>query len=159
MKLHRASFAFTRAVVAALVAQLCISTLFGWQADNGNGTFTNPLFYEEHSDPDMIRVGEDFYLTGTTMHVMPGLPILHSRDLVNWRLIGYAFDRLDLGPAFRLRTSQWIELDGGDLTLLSLVTHRYLAISPKDRTVAAGRSGPAPDRLDGCAFTWKVHQP
>lgn len=73
-----------------------------WTADNGNGTFTNPLFYDEFSDPDMIRVGDDFYLTGTTMHAMPGLPILHSRDLVNWRFLGYASDQLDLGPAFRL---------------------------------------------------------
>lgn len=72
-----------------------------WTADNGDGTFTNPLFYEEFSDPDLIRVGNDYYMTGTTMHVMPGLPILHSRDLVNWRLIGYAFDRLDLGPDMR----------------------------------------------------------
>jgi beta-xylosidase len=73
-----------------------------WTPDNGNGTFTNPLFYEEFSDPDMIRVGDDFYLTGTTMHSMPGLPVLHSRDLVNWRLLGYAMQRLDLGPEFRL---------------------------------------------------------
>ena len=73
-----------------------------WAADNGNGTYSNPLFYDEFSDPDMIRVGADYYLTGTTMHTMPGLPILHSRDLVNWNLLGYAFDRLDLGPDFRL---------------------------------------------------------
>ena len=73
-----------------------------WTADNGNGTFSNPLFFEEFSDPDLIRVGDVFYLTGTTMHSMPGLPILLSRDLVNWRFLGYAFDRLDLGPEFRL---------------------------------------------------------
>lgn len=79
-----------------------------WTADNGNGTFTNPLFYEEFSDPDLIRVGDDYYLTGTTMHAMPGLPILHSRDLVNWRLLGYAFDRLDLGPEFRLEDGKEI---------------------------------------------------
>lgn len=71
-------------------------------ADNGNGTFTNPLFYEEFSDPDLIRVGSDFYLTGTTMHSMPGLPVLRSKDLVNWTFVSYALDRLDLGPSFRL---------------------------------------------------------
>jgi xylan 1,4-beta-xylosidase len=79
-----------------------------WAADNGNGTYSNPLFYDEFSDPDMIRVGPDYYLTGTTMHAMPGLPILHSRDLVNWKIIGYAFDRWDLGPAFRLENGQEI---------------------------------------------------
>ncbi len=73
-----------------------------WTADNGNGTYTNPLFFEEFSDPCMIRIGNDFYLTGTTMHTMPGLPILHSRDLVNWKLISYAFDRLNLGPDFSM---------------------------------------------------------
>src|SRR5664279_2420304 len=61
-------------------------------ADNGNGTFSNPLFYDEFSDPDMIRVGTDYYLTGTTMHTMPGLPVMHSQDLVNWTLLGYAFE-------------------------------------------------------------------
>ncbi len=85
---------------------LTCSSAFAWLADNGNGTFTNPLFYDEFSDPDLIRVGDDFYLTGTTMHAMPGLPILHSRDLVNWRLLGYASDRLDLGPAYRLEVGK-----------------------------------------------------
>jgi beta-xylosidase len=73
-----------------------------WTADNGNGTYTNPLFFDEFSDPDLIRVGDDFYLTGTTMHAMPGLPVLHSTDLVNWELMSYALDRLDLGPEYRL---------------------------------------------------------
>jgi xylan 1,4-beta-xylosidase len=77
-----------------------------WTADNGNGTFTNPLFYDEFSDPDMIRVGDDYYLTGTTMHAMPGLPILHSRDLVNWEFLTYAVDRLDLDPDFRLENGR-----------------------------------------------------
>src|SRR5438270_14053959 len=74
-----------------------------WAADNGNGTYSNPLFYDEFSDPDMIRVGDDYYLTGTTMHTMPGLPILHSRDLVNWDFVSYAVDKLDLGPQYRLQ--------------------------------------------------------
>lgn len=77
-----------------------------WTADNGNGTYTNPIFYEDFCDPDIIRVGEDFYMTGTSMHVMPGLPVMHSRDLVNWELISYVFDRLDLGPEFRLEDEQ-----------------------------------------------------
>ena len=66
-----------------------------WTADNGNGTFTNPLFYDEFSDPDVIRVGDDYYLAGTTMHAVPGLVILHSKDLVNWEFASYCFDRFD----------------------------------------------------------------
>ncbi len=79
-----------------------LSKLPTWTSDNGNGTFTNPLFYDEFSDPDMIRVGDDYYLTGTTMHTMPGLPVLHSKDLVNWDFVSYAVDKLDMGPKFRL---------------------------------------------------------
>ena len=73
-----------------------------WTADNGNGTYSNPLFYEEFEDPDVIRVGDDYYLAGTTMHMNPGVQIMHSKDLVNWKLASYCIDRLDLGPAFRL---------------------------------------------------------
>jgi xylan 1,4-beta-xylosidase len=89
-------------ILAALAVSHAADVRKSWAADNGNGTYSNPLFYDEFSDPDMIRVGPDYYLTGTTMHAMPGLPVLHSRDLVNWRWIAYAFDRLDLGPEFRL---------------------------------------------------------
>ncbi len=93
-----------------IIAILLIFTTeaIGWVADSGNGTFTNPLFYEEFSDPDMIRVGDDYYLTGTTMHSMPGLPVLHSRDMVNWEFVCYAFERLDLGPEFRLQEGREI---------------------------------------------------
>lgn len=73
-----------------------------WTSDNGNGTYSNPLFYEEFEDPDIIRVGADYYLAGTTMHMNPAVQIMHSKDLVNWELIGYCMDRLDLGPEYRL---------------------------------------------------------
>ena len=77
-----------------------------WTADNRNGTYTNPLFYDEFSDPDIIRVGDDFYLAGTTMHCMPGLVVLHSKDLVNWTFMSYALDSLSLGPEFNLRNGK-----------------------------------------------------
>ena len=80
-----------------------------WTADNGNGTFTNPLFYDEFSDPDILRVGDDYYLAGTTMHTVPGLVILHSKDLVNWENISYCFDRFDFpDDAFSLKNHQEI---------------------------------------------------
>ena len=88
---------------------LCACCLCGakgqsWTADNGNGTFTNPLFYDEFSDPDILRVGDDFYLAGTTMHAVPGLVILHSKDLVNWENVSYCFDRFDFtDDAFSLK--------------------------------------------------------
>lgn len=79
-----------------------------WMPDNGNGTYTNPLFYDEFTDPDIIRVGDDFYLAGTTMHAMPGLVVLHSRDLVNWNFLSYAAPRLDFGPGYRLEEGKEI---------------------------------------------------
>ena len=80
-----------------------------WTADNGNGTFTNPLFYDEFSDPDILRVGDDYYLAGTTMHAVPGLVILHSKDLVNWENISYCFDRFDFpDDRFSLKNHQEI---------------------------------------------------
>ncbi len=77
-----------------------------WAADNGNGTYTNPLFYDEFSDPDIIRVGETYYLAGTTMHCAPGLVILQSQDLVNWELASYCFDRFDDSDDFNLRNGK-----------------------------------------------------
>lgn len=61
-----------------------------WQPDNGNGTYTNPVLYADYSDPDVVAVGDDFYLTASSFNCIPGLPILHSKDLVNWEIIGYA---------------------------------------------------------------------
>ena len=56
--------------------------------------YTNPILYADLSDPDVIRVGEDFFLTASSFTYVPGLPVLRSRDLVHWEIIGYAADRL-----------------------------------------------------------------
>lgn len=56
--------------------------------------YCNPILYMDLSDPDVIRVGEDFYMTSSSFTYVPGLPILHSRDLVHWEIIGYAAGRL-----------------------------------------------------------------
>lgn len=61
-----------------------------WVSDQGDGTYQNPVLYADYSDPDVCRVGDDFYLTASSFNCLPGLPILHSKDLVNWNLIGAA---------------------------------------------------------------------
>jgi beta-xylosidase len=61
-----------------------------WTADNGDGTYRNPIIHADYSDPDVIRVGQDYYMTASSFNAVPGLPILHSKDLVNWRLINHA---------------------------------------------------------------------
>ncbi|MFB8116424.1 family 43 glycosylhydrolase [Streptomyces sp. NPDC056465] len=65
-----------------------------WRADLGDGTYRNPVLNADWSDPDVVRVGDDHYLTASSFGRVPGLPLLHSRDLVNWTLIGHALDRL-----------------------------------------------------------------
>lgn len=64
-----------------------------WVSDLGNGTYKNPILHADYSDPDVCRVGEDFYMTASSFDAVPGLPILHSKDLVNWTLIGHALKR------------------------------------------------------------------
>ena len=64
-----------------------------WVADNGDGTYKNPILYADYSDPDAIRVGDDYYMTASSFNCIPGLPILHSKDLVNWKLTGYALSQ------------------------------------------------------------------
>ncbi len=64
-----------------------------WVADNGNGSYKNPILHADYSDPDAIRVGNDYYMTASSFEDVPGLPILHSKDLVNWSLIGHALQR------------------------------------------------------------------
>ena len=61
-----------------------------WVADQGDGTYKNPVLYADYSDPDACRVGDDFYMTSSSFNCLPGLQILHSKDLVNWTLIGAA---------------------------------------------------------------------
>ncbi|MFD3513491.1 family 43 glycosylhydrolase [Streptomyces sp. NPDC058657] len=63
--------------------------------DLGDGTYRNPVLHADYSDPDVIAVGDDFYLTASSFGRAPGLPLLHSRDLVNWTLLGHALDRLE----------------------------------------------------------------
>ena len=65
-----------------------------WFADQGDGTYRNPVLAGDYSDPDVVRVGDDYYLTSSSFTNVPGLPILHSRDLVNWTIIGHALPRV-----------------------------------------------------------------
>ena len=65
-----------------------------WNPDLGNGMYKNPVINADYSDPDVICVGDDYYLTASSFNCIPGLPILHSKDLVNWELIGHAVTKL-----------------------------------------------------------------
>mgnify|MGYP000301143089 len=65
-----------------------------WIADQGDGTYTNPILYTDYSDPDAIRVGEDYFMIASSFCNTPAVPLLHSKDLVNWKVINYIMDKL-----------------------------------------------------------------
>jgi beta-xylosidase len=92
------------AVVICICSQVSAQTLSSpdaiedgvskvWVADNGDGTYKNPIIHADYSDPDVVRAGDDYYLVASSFNCAPGLPILHSKDLVNWRIIGHVFKR------------------------------------------------------------------
>ena len=72
--------------------------ILSW-GDQGDGSYKNPILKADYSDPDILRHGDDFYLIASDFHFM-GMQILHSKDLVNWRIIGQIFDRLTVAPKY-----------------------------------------------------------
>jgi beta-xylosidase len=70
-----------------VLAQTQVSQV--WQADNGDGTYKNPIIHADYSDPDVIRVGDDYFMVSSSFNCTPMLPILHSKDLVNWTIVNY----------------------------------------------------------------------
>lgn len=116
-----------------------------WRADQGDGTYRNPVLFADYPDPDIIRVGNDFYFVSTTFANAPGVTILHSKDLVNWRIASHVVDRLDGDPRYDLK-------DGGDYRhgfyAASLRRHKgmfYLAVTPVGHRTRIYRSA----RIDG----------
>lgn len=67
---------------------------YPWRPDLGDGMYSNPVIHADYSDPDVIRVGDDLWMTSSSFQCTPGLPILHSRDLVNWQLVNHAIRRI-----------------------------------------------------------------
>ncbi|HVK47283.1 MAG TPA: glycoside hydrolase 43 family protein [Pseudobacter sp.] len=80
----------------AQIADTSGSSRVHW-GEGGHGDYYNPILHADYSDPDAVRVGADYYMTSSSFNAVPGLPILHSRDLVNWQLIGHA---LPMQPPF-----------------------------------------------------------
>jgi len=81
--------------VAIVFISLTFGTVQGqvWQPDLGNGKYKNPIIFADYSDPDVVRTGDDFYMVASSFNVAPGLPVLHSKDLVNWEIVGHVFDK------------------------------------------------------------------
>ncbi len=91
-------------IILVLFSLLCLqrSSAQKVHSDNGNGTFTNPLISADFPDPDVIRVGDIYYMVTTTMFIFPGVTILKSYDLVNWEYCSNAVPRFDYSPCYNL---------------------------------------------------------
>ncbi|KQN92415.1 glycosyl hydrolase [Sphingomonas sp. Leaf231] len=89
--------------VTALTGVTAAASAQVWQSDRGDGTYANPPLNADYPDPDIIRVGADFYFASTTFANVPGLTLLHSRDLVNWDIVSHLIPRLDGEPPFDAR--------------------------------------------------------
>jgi len=100
VRFHLALLGATLASLA--VAGSAVGQKSAWVPDRGDGTFVNPVIHADYSDPDVVRVGDDYYMTSSSFNCAPGLPILHSRDLVNWRIINHALKRQIPEDVFRV---------------------------------------------------------
>jgi len=89
--LNRAIILFAISLISNVLIAQPVSKV--WVADNGDGTYKNPVINADYSDPDAIRVGDDYYMISSSFNHAPALPILHSKDLVNWKLIGHALKK------------------------------------------------------------------
>ena len=74
----------------------------------------NPMLWADVPDPDVIRVGDTFYLVSTTMHLMPGAPVMASKDLKNWKTVSYIFDKLTDSPKYDLSFSLPLDQQKGE---------------------------------------------
>lgn len=83
-----ATFIVGMVAYAGVFAQNYVSEV--WVSDQGDSTYINPVLYADYSDPDVCAVGDDFYMTASSFNCLPALPILHSKDLVNWKILNYA---------------------------------------------------------------------
>ena len=95
--LHRLSGFALRVLTAAVM----LTVLAVAHADDKE-RIQNPMLWADVPDPDVIRVGDTFYLVSTTMHLMPGAPVMKSKDLKNWETVGYIFDKLTDSPKYDL---------------------------------------------------------
>jgi beta-xylosidase len=98
MELRRKFLFVIIVLVFPVVAQNGVSKT--WVADLGNGYYKNPILHADYSDPDVCCVGNDYYMTASSFNCIPGLPILHSKDLVNWEIVGHAIEKLEPDSIF-----------------------------------------------------------
>lgn len=80
-------------LLTSIVAIMCCSVQYSFAQHSNlqNGKYQNPIIHADYSDPDLVRVGDDYWMTSSSFNCVPALQILHSTDLVNWELAGSVF--------------------------------------------------------------------
>ena len=114
----------------------------------------NPMLWADVPDPDVIRVGDSFYMVSTTMHLMPGAPVMKSKDLKNWQTVGYIFDRLTDSPKYDLENGT---VYGRGQWATSLKYHKgkfYALFAPNEGGPMADTYICTADRAEG---PWRIH--
>ena len=151
----------------------CSASASPWVADQGDGTYRNPVLHADYSDPDAIRVGDDYWMTASSFGHVPGLPILHSRDLVNWTLVNHALPTLVpaehfarprhgegvWAPALRHHAGRfWIFYPDPDFGLYVITTDDPRGTWSEPRLLLAGRGLIDPCPLwDNDGRAWLIH--
>ncbi len=148
--------------ILGITLMLCASVNMQAQPKNDNKSenlitdmIDNPMLWADVPDPDIIRVGDTFYLVSTTMHLMPGAPIMKSKDLKNWETVGYIFDKLTDSPKYDLSPTEGTVYGRGQWAT-SLKYHKgkfYALLAPNE----AGSMGDTyiftADKAEG---PWKI---
>lgn len=98
MKTRLGRFGRKVKMLAAAVALMALAGPVASRTDQAR--YTNPVLYADYSDPDVIRVGRDYYMVASSFHFSPGIPVLHSRDLVHWSIQGHVLPRLPFAPQY-----------------------------------------------------------
>ncbi len=143
-----------------------------WRPDRGDGTYQNPVLHADYSDPDIVRAGDDFYLVASSFNHMPGLPVLHSTDLVNWQIVNHVVPRLTLAgyDAFQPGKGIWapsIRYHAGMFWVFFSTPDEGIfmcrAADPRGEWSAPHCLKPAKGWIDPCPFwdddgrAWLVH--
>ena len=140
--------------ILSIALMLCVSA--GVQAQNKNeNMIDNPMLWADVPDPDIIRVGDTFYLVSTTMHLMPGAPVMASKDLKNWETVGYIFDKLTDSPKYDLSATEGTVYGRGQWAT-SLKYHKgkfYALLAPNEQGAMGDTYIFTADKAEG---PWKI---
>ena len=148
--------------ILGITLMLCASVNVQAQPKNDNKSenlitdmIDNPMLWADVPDPDIIRVGDTFYLVSTTMHLMPGAPIMKSKDLKNWETVGYIFDKLTDSPKYDLSPTEGTVYGRGQWAT-SLKYHKgkfYALLAPNEAGSMGNTYIFTADKAEG---PWKI---